>query len=258
MPSLQFLIIRRPRLTERHKEQRKQFIIKFLEDVRDWKKIVWTDEKKSFAQMDLINIIYIKLLSLKWKFDIKFHFVTPSEVRKAILDHNLKNFVPQIQIVENLFLKEGIRRKSIMYSGVIFRNIEQSAFTNINNKQKQGQVGEKFLLWNDEEVLIEKAPNGTGWQSDVTFISNIREIVIPGIVSWRNQTPRVIDEHNKDLKSKKENMKSNSDREERSLLNIDGHGSRRNRQLMKLYNENRIDELTLPAHSSHKIQPLNC
>ncbi|KAA6361789.1 MAG: hypothetical protein EZS28_042684, partial [Streblomastix strix] len=25
---------------------RKQFIIKFLEDVRDWKKIVWTDEKK--------------------------------------------------------------------------------------------------------------------------------------------------------------------------------------------------------------------
>ncbi|KAA6383690.1 MAG: hypothetical protein EZS28_020787, partial [Streblomastix strix] len=37
---------RRPKLTERHKEQRKQFIIKFLEDVRDWKKIVWTDEKK--------------------------------------------------------------------------------------------------------------------------------------------------------------------------------------------------------------------
>ncbi|KAA6384073.1 MAG: hypothetical protein EZS28_020400 [Streblomastix strix] len=37
---------RRPRLTERHKKQRKQFIIKFLEDVRDWKKIDWTDEKK--------------------------------------------------------------------------------------------------------------------------------------------------------------------------------------------------------------------
>jgi hypothetical protein len=39
-----------------------------------------------------------------WKSDIKFHFATPSEVRKAISDHNWGNLDLQTQIVENLFL----------------------------------------------------------------------------------------------------------------------------------------------------------
>ncbi|KAA6386934.1 MAG: putative Transposable element Tc3 transposase [Streblomastix strix] len=37
---------RRLRQIERQKGQRTQFIIKFLDDDTDWKKIVWTDEKK--------------------------------------------------------------------------------------------------------------------------------------------------------------------------------------------------------------------
>ncbi|KAA6352833.1 MAG: hypothetical protein EZS28_051640, partial [Streblomastix strix] len=73
-------------------------------------------------------------------------------------------------------------------------------------------------------------PNGIGWQNDATFISYMREIVTPGIVCWRNQTSRVIDEHNQDLKSKKEKKKSDYDREERSLLIMDCQGSRKNRE----------------------------
>ncbi|KAA6373130.1 MAG: hypothetical protein EZS28_031343 [Streblomastix strix] len=106
-----------------------------------------------------IRNVYIKRLSQIWKSDIKFHFVTPSKVRKSISDHNQGNLYPQTQIVENLFLQEGIRRKSITDSGVVSHNTVQRAFANINHKRNQGQVGEKHLLWNDEEKLIENTFN---------------------------------------------------------------------------------------------------
>lgn len=51
---------------------------------------------------------------------------------------------------------------------------------------------------------------------------------------------------------------SSCEKSERALLILDGHSSRASAETMSLMNEAHIDVLTIPAHTSHLTQPLDC
>ena len=103
------------------------------------------------------------------------------------------------------------------------------------------------ILWPSKTVPQELAelraydilvlPNEGGWQTITSFEFIMRKIIIPAIVNKR----KFLNYEN-----------------EKALLVLDSHSSRFNSQVWKDCAANNIIALTIPSHTSHFLQPLDC
>ena len=103
------------------------------------------------------------------------------------------------------------------------------------------------ILWPAKTVPAELAelraydilvlPNEGGWQTLTSFEFIMRKIIIPAIVNKR---------------------KFLNYQTEKALLVLDSHSSRFNSQVWKDCAANNIIALTIPSHTSHFLQPLDC
>ncbi|KAA6374769.1 MAG: hypothetical protein EZS28_029705 [Streblomastix strix] len=120
-------------------------------------------------------------------------------------------------------------------------------------------VPDQFSSLDPQSVVV--YTNNSGYQTKETFKDYMTNVVFPAIVNYRESTAQIIQhkekKETKEIKGKNEKKESN-EVELRSLLIIDGHGSRIQPELWRIAYSQGIDVLTIPSHSSTVVQPLDC